>query len=64
MELRHEEPDIVLQWRNRIKVPPACCHTCDYYNDAGVCTKYGMEPPDDFAASVGTCPEWREEIPF
>lgn len=58
---RPPEPEIVKQWR---KGPPKCCHTCEYYSEAGICSIYGMRPPDDFAASIDECAEWVMAIPF
>ena len=63
--MRHSEPEVVLQWRRRFdEGPPKCCHTCDHYSREGECSKYDMQPPADFAASVGACPEWVEAVPF
>lgn len=62
---RHKTPDnIVLynKWLNN--GPPKCCHTCDWYNDRGLCEMHGSEPPEEFAASDGACKDWVREIPF
>ena len=61
--MRPPEPEFVTLWRNP---PPApmCCHTCDHYSQGGRCMEFEMEPPEDFAASVGKCELWEEECPF
>jgi len=58
--MRHPEPERVAMWR----VAPKCCHTCEYYNKDGVCLEHKSEPPEDFAATDGACPQWSLAIPF
>lgn len=63
--LRHQEPESVRRYREIVRQgPPKCCHTCDRYDKSGSCTKFSMEPPEDFAARDGACPEWVMNIPF
>ena len=65
LDLRHAEPEDVLHYRlAKHRQPPACCHTCEHYDRHGNCTKFDQSPPEDFAAMIGACPEWEEEIPF
>lgn len=59
--MRHETPEIVTAWR---KGPPRCCHTCEYYNEAGTCVKFEQEPPEAYAATPDVCPSWMREVPF
>lgn len=61
MPSRHPEPEIVKQWR---KPAPRCCHTCEMYGTDGLCTEFFMEPPEEFAATVGACDKWIIEIPL
>lgn len=64
-QLRHEEPEVVQKYREAIKTPPpACCHTCAFYTDKGMCDKFQMQPPEDFAATPDLCPEYMQEVPF
>jgi len=55
--MRPPEPEFVTLWRNP---PPApmCCHTCEHYGVDGRCLEYFMDPPADFAATVGACDKW------
>lgn len=63
--MKHKQPENVRAYFNALKIKiPECCHTCDHYADDGFCLKYEMEPPEDFAAAEGECPEWEELIPF
>lgn len=44
---------------------PAVCWMCDHFNQrSGVCEKYRMMPPPEFAETHGACSEWIMEIPF
>ena len=64
-KMRHEEPETVKNYRRLLKEPfPKCCHTCENYDLQGVCLRYGMEPPEDFAAKTDACADWVEDIPF
>ena len=64
-KLRHQEPEALKRYREIVRQgPPKCCHTCDYYDQHGKCAKFNMEPPEDFAARDGACPEWVMDIPF
>jgi len=58
---RHKEPDILALWR---KGPPKFCHTCEHYDNEGICQKHQQEPPEEFARTEDACPEWLYEIPF
>jgi len=59
--MRHKEPYVVMEWR---KGPPACCHTCEHYAVDGKCVFHWAEPPEAFAATVGACVDWKQEVPF
>ena len=64
--MRHAQPEIVkkyLQVMDQNKIPKLC-HTCHHYNQKGVCEKFGMGPPEDFAATPDQCDQWLDEIPF
>ena len=66
--MRHKAPAEVIKWREAktyvANGPIECCHTCDYYDDKGTCTVYGMQPPEEFAATDKACDQWDMEIPF
>jgi len=63
--MRHPKPPHVIAYEEQKKAgPPKCCHTCDWYDANGMCLTYWMEPPEDFAATEGACPEWLDNIPF
>jgi hypothetical protein len=47
-----------------INGPPKCCHSCDNYNDDGICTVYNVVPPENVLEILDICKEWREELPF
>lgn len=65
MTTRPPEPQFLLDYRHWLQSgPPKCCHTCDHYSKVGHCMAFDMQPPEDFAASVGACEEWVEMIPF
>lgn len=64
-KLKHKEPEIVLKYRELIATPiPKCCHTCDNYADSGMCSEFNMQPPEEFAATIGECESWIIEVPF
>lgn len=64
-QLRHAEPEVVRKYKEVVNnPPPRCCHTCAYYTDEGQCSYYGMEPPEDFAATLDACPTYKQEVPF
>lgn len=60
--MRHPEPKILTEYK--AKVYPEICHTCEYYDQDGMCMKFRMEPPEDFAATHQACPEWFVLVPF
>jgi hypothetical protein len=60
--MRHPEPKILIEYKT--KVYPEICHTCEYYDSDGLCLKFRMEPPEDFAATHQACPEWFVLVPF
>lgn len=63
--MKHPTPPAIKQYYEHFgRRPPECCHTCDFYQDDGVCSVFNMTPPEDFARSEGECPEWVELIPF
>lgn len=65
MSTRPQEPDFLIQWREWMRAgPPKCCHTCDEYSPDGNCLKFDMRPPEEFAATVDSCDQWLEVIPF
>lgn len=59
--VRHQEPDIVKAWKAG---PPKCCHTCEHYAVDGLCWFHHQEPPEEFAATVGACDDWVQQVPF
>ena len=64
MRKRPPEPQFLVDWR-KTRPTPQCCHTCDHYNSSGFCLKHQQEPPEEFAATLGACPDWEEDIcPF
>jgi hypothetical protein len=63
--MRHKEPDFLVNYRKIVNAgPPRCCHTCWNYEFSGVCAKYEMTPPEDFAETDGACADWEIECPF
>ena len=63
--MRHAEPDLVTDYKRWIAAgPPRCCHTCEHYGVDGLCVEFFMQPPEEFAATVGECDRWEREIPF
>jgi hypothetical protein len=65
MDMRHLEPSIVTIYRATIKAePPMVCHTCDNYQQNGICAEFNAEPPEAFASEPGECSFWVWEIPF
>ena len=63
--MRHQEPEIVKHYRQvLVQRPPKCCHTCYHYTQGGLCDKFDMQPPEDFAATPDQCDQWQDEIPF
>ena len=58
--MRHERPRRLQDYYTL----PKFCHTCDLYNEQGVCQKHKMEPPEEFASTEDACPDWLEDIPF
>jgi hypothetical protein len=62
---KHAQPDFVSEWKRIQKIaPPKCCHTCNYYSEEGLCNLHDAEPPEEYAATLGECPDWVDEIPF
>lgn len=62
---RHPEPQFLIDYREWVKAgPPKCCHTCEKHTHDGVCTEFGMEPPEDFAATESACDKWVFDLPF
>lgn len=62
----YKEPDFLVEYK-RLKAlpPPKCCHTCDFYNKKTMfCSKYNMNPPEDFVNTQDNCPNYIEELPF
>jgi hypothetical protein len=64
--MRHQEPEVVTIYREWVKTaPPRCCHTCEHYGVDGLCIEFWMQPPEEFAATVGDgCDKWQRECPF
>ena len=63
--MRHQEPEVVTIYRERVKTaPPRCCHTCEHYGTDGLCIEFWMQPPEDFASTVGECDKWQQEVSF
>jgi hypothetical protein len=61
---RHEAPPIMKDWIRVCNNPPRCCHSCGHYRESGVCEKFNMEPPEDFAATVDACADHIPMVPF
>lgn len=59
--MRHKEPSVVSEWR---KGPPPCCHTCEHYGVDGLCVFHFQTPPEEFAATPHSCPDYQQETPF
>lgn len=62
--MRHEEPDFVTAYlRGEV---PKCCHLCANYDERGLCTVFGTEPPKEFAKTIGACDRWESNdgVPF
>lgn len=65
MSKKHETPQFIKDyWEWMQAGPPKCCHTCHFYALDGLCDKFNMEPPEEFAATPGECDSWKQEIPF
>lgn len=59
------DPQYLIDYREREKAgPQKCCHTCESYSKNGICERFGMRTPDEFAAQVDACPSWMMELPF
>lgn len=64
-EMRHPEPEFLIQWREWDKAgPPRCCHTCEFYGVDGLCVEYFMHPPVEFTSAIGECDKWELLCPF
>lgn len=59
---RHKEPKILEDYRDNKY--PRICHTCEQYNQDGMCLEFKAEPPEDFAATHDACDKYDPEIPF
>lgn len=57
------EPAFVTAWRSPAPAPQ-CCHTCWHYDKKGMCEVFFMSPPAEFAATVGECDKWEQDVPF
>ncbi len=63
--MRHAEPKELKDYYGLINMGvPRCCHSCEHYDKDGVCVKFNMEPPEDFAKTMGECAEWSIDVPF
>lgn len=63
--MRHKEPEAITMYREQVKAgPPRCCHTCEHYGTDGLCIEFWMQPPEDFAATIGECTKWQQEVTF
>jgi hypothetical protein len=67
--MRREEPQELKdykEWLDDIlaKGPPKYCHNCMYYDNFGKCTKFDMEPPEEFTQTANQCDHWFMEPPF
>lgn len=62
---RHPTPKLLLDYQQWVEHgPPRMCHTCEHYDAYGMCQQFGMEPPEDFAATPDACDEYVQDIPF
>lgn len=63
--MRHPVPQVLLDYNSwREKGPPHLCHNCLFYDEHGICVKYKMTPPEEFAATPSACDQWDIECPF
>ena len=71
--MRHQQPKVVIDYYAQIEFlaaerrairQPECCHTCENYNESGICQEFLKEPPADFAAQLNQCEKWFPIIPF
>lgn len=64
--MRHPVPQVLRDTYYRYDVEePRLCHTCLFYDEHGICVKYSMSPPEEFAATPKACNQWEmEECPF
>ena len=63
--MRHQESEAVTMWKEWVKAgPPRCCHTCEHYGTDGLCIEFWMQPPKEFADSIGQCDKWQPEVQF
>ena len=65
MSTRPREPEFLIRWREWLaNGPPKCCHTCEHFNQSGMCLHFVMPPPEEFAATQDACVHWIMELPF
>ena len=64
MTTRHPPPKHYTDWLELAAKVPRICHSCDNYNSSGICLKFDMQPPEDFAGTLDACTEWEIEIGF
>ena len=67
--MRHPQPKLVKDYYAKVNAlldmkEPKCCHTCDSYDEEGICQEYLIAPPEDFAQQINQCEKWIPIIPF
>jgi hypothetical protein len=62
--MRPDEPVWLKEWRIIAASVPKLCHTCDHYNGDGMCEKFDMYPPEEFAETKNACEKWEIECGF
>lgn len=64
MTKRHAPPQHYDDWLAIAAKVPRLCHSCDNYNASGVCIKFEMTPPEEFAGTLDACEDWQVECGF
>lgn len=59
---RHPKPLILIEYENKKR--PRICHTCEFYDENGVCLNFAAEPPKEFAETDGACAHYDGSVPF
>jgi hypothetical protein len=56
-------PQVIKEWQQLTSNPPKVCYSCEWYR-VNTCDKFQATPPEEFANTPDSCPEWVESIPF
>jgi len=67
--MRHQRPKVVIDYYEAVDAffeikEPQCCHTCEHYDENGICQEFLEAPPADFAEKLNQCDKWMMIIPF